>query len=499
MPGRFTSWYPGQLEAHKHMMSWLHGPKRFFCLQTPTGGGKSALGALTAILGDRKAIIATVTKGLQEQLIKDFATLGMRDVRGQANYSCVEDSSVTVDNGPCHRGYDCMYRQRGCHYYDALGLAISSPLVVTNYSYLLAQEQYSETGLGPRDLLICDEAHLIDRVLTSHFGVSISHYELARALCTLPGRFEDMEQWRRWAHAQSRQSRKVKTTTSQQQRRINDLTRKLDQIAKASDDWVWELEHDVIRLGPVWLANYASHLFGDRPKVILMSASLVPKDVQLLGLDPSECEWHQGGNVYPAENAPVYHINTVPISYKSSDDDLRLWTARIDQILDRRADRKGIIFTVSYQRQQFLLEHSRHAGRMITHDRHNTIDKVDEFRRLGPGAVLVSPAVAFGWDFPSQECEYVIIGKVPWPSTQDPISQRRREEDKDWAPLVAMSTVVQCAGRGQRTPTDLCEVLITDDNWRWFWAKYKYLAPSWFHSRVCGSLDTIPQPIGGAI
>ena len=42
--------------------------------------------------------------------------------------------------------------------------------------------------------------------------------------------------------------------------------------------------------------------------------------------------------------------------------------------------------------------------------------------------------------------------------------------------------------------TDKCEVLCVDDNFVWFWGKYKHFAPKWFQERVRGSLTCVPDP-----
>ena len=103
----------------------------------------------------------------------DFARAGLVDVRGQGNYPCkeliaggrfwrsdVDQWKTNCDNGPCHSGYSCELRASGCHYFDAHKKALASRLVVTNYSYWMAVHKYRD-GLGPFDLLVLDEAHLI--------------------------------------------------------------------------------------------------------------------------------------------------------------------------------------------------------------------------------------------------------------------------------------------------------------------------------------------------
>ena len=39
-------------------------------------------------------------------------------------------------------------------------------------------------------------------------------------------------------------------------------------------------------------------------------------------------------------------------------------------------------------------------------------------------------------------------------------------------------------------------LLVVDDSWRWYWPKYKRLAPTWFQERVLGTVKGgVPDPL----
>jgi ATP-dependent DNA helicase DinG len=121
---------------------------------------------------------------------------------------------------------------------------------------------------------------------------------------------------------------------------------------------------------------------------------------------------------------------------------------------------------------------------------------VEKFKAAPAPAVLVSPSVTTGWDFPQEECEYIVVGKVPYPDTRGALIQARMADNRNWAAQLAMETLVQETGRGTRSADDKCQVLVIDDAWRWWWPKYKHFAPAWFQERVSGqSTDLIPQKI----
>jgi Rad3-related DNA helicase len=174
---------------------------------------------------------------------------------------------------------------------------------------------------------------------------------------------------------------------------------------------------------------------------------------------------------------------------------MRQWVARIDQIIDRRLDRKGILFPVSYERRNLFMAHTRHSNLVFSHTPEDVVQVVNRFKTAPAPALLVSPTVTSGWDFPGLECEYIIVGKIPFADTRNPVIKARMEDDPDWPGFDAMQTLIQEAGRGTRSASDKCEVLIIDDNWGWFWKKNSQFAPPWFRSRLLRRTDLVPNPL----
>ena len=118
---------------------------------------------------------------------------------------------------------------------------------------------------------------------------------------------------------------------------------------------------------------------------------------------------------------------------------------------------------------------------------------IARFRSAGPGAVLVSPSVTTGVDFPGRACEFQIILKVPWPDARTPVVAARTVKDKSYPAYVAMQDLVQAVGRGMRSEEDQCETLILDDHVKWFIHQYRHFAPQWFLDAY-RSVLTIPAP-----
>ena len=184
------------------------------------------------------------------------------------------------------------------------------------------------------------------------------------------------------------------------------------------------------------------------------------------------------------------------VDHRATDEMMLTWVRRIDDIIRGRQDKKGLVFTVSYARAKLLKENSRYKDQIFIHDTKNVREVVDKFKAAPAPAVLVSPSVTTGWDFPQEECEYIVVGKVPYPDTRGALIRARMADNKDWAAQLAMETLVQETGRGTRSADDKCQVLVIDDAWRWWWPKYRGFAPKWFQERVSRqSVDLIPQQI----
>lgn len=534
VPG-FPGWYPAQQDAFRGIMDWYYSPSRFLGLSQPTGGGKSCLAVLLAKMSGVRTCILTATKGLQNQLLQDFGSISVL-VKGQNNFRCSLVPTMTAEEGPCHEGLSCSYsRSNGCPYREQLRRALDGQIVITNYAYYLAQTRFS-SGIGEFGLLVCDEGHLAFSALENHLTIFLSRMDiepLGIQFLSLPtsdiyrytGRRKKSDaeqdtisppdlwaQWRSWASCSvpivqgvvdcfGSEVQELHSTNSpvpgalsRAYRTSKSVLAKINSLATASGDWVIQKTHNGYLFTPKWVSEYGDAIFGSVPKVMLMSAILSRKTADSIGVPDGDARaWLDVGSYFPSKNTPIWHVPTTRVSYRTDDYGTTIWQARIDQIIQRRLDRKGIVFTVSYDRARLLLSRSRYKGIMLTHSTGDVALVVNRFKAMKPPVVLVSPTVTTGWDFPG--LDYIVVGKIPYPNTKDLVVQARHAEDKDWSSYLAMDTLVQECGRGTRSVDDRCEVLIVDDNAIWFMYEYAKFAPRWFMERWRGSLPSVPDPL----
>lgn len=509
-PERFGSWRPNQTHA---ITTVTDGQSRFYALVCPTGFGKSILYVAAAVLSGKRTVFLTSSKGLQSQLLRDFADLGMVDIRGRSNYRCLVSTDTSCDQGPCVVGMQCQYKENGqCPYYKALFAAARASLVVTNYSYWMSSNEHAGAPLGQFQMLVCDEGHGLPDIVSDHLTITL-HKSDDLTKSVLPNPVPtNLDGWREWARSTyprvnrelDKLSNEVKSTCADRWVRKTFIRTKmlsdnLRRIASMNDDWVVDVGQFDISFSPIWPAPYMEDILWLKvPKVVMTSATICPKTLGLVGLDSTGNDpnvvYREYPHSFPIHSRHIIHVPTVRMNYRMSDTDVRTWLTRIDQIIAPRHHRKGIVHTVSYQRRDLLLTRSRFAESFVTHKRQDAELQVRKFKASNPPSILVSPSMTTGWDFPYDECRWQIIGKLAYPDTRNKIMYARCNDDQDYGAYIAMQQLVQAAGRSTRAADDWSETFVIDDNIGWFMDRYgKAFAPGWFR-QAYGKSQTLPQP-----
>jgi ATP-dependent DNA helicase DinG len=536
-PPKFTAYRSGQADI---ALNLALSDKRFSRLDAPTGTGKSLIYMSLARLLDARTLVLVGTKGLQTQLLDDFRTLGMRDIRGQSNYRCaaVERGSLldeygmpgaTCDQGPCKVGVYCpLKKDGGCTYYDAQKIAMRSSIVVSNYAYWLSLgRQADPMAIGKFDLLILDECHTAPDWLAEFCSVELNRSEIRTMLdLELPPTDEGVEVWATWARAahetceERYKARREELNTvlgthgkrkmTDELLRMSRLVHELEELSRAhswrssagpvkdvrlpgmTTDWVTQKTDGGIKFSPVWAHAYAEeYLFRKVPRVVLSSATLSPAVGKYLGIPDKDIDHHAVTSGFSPHRRPFTYIPTTRVDRNMVEGQVRQWITRIDNIIEGRLDRKGIIHTISYARVQLLLARSQYAGLMMTHTSHNMRRVVEQFKQAEAPVILLSPSVVEGFDFPYDEARYQIIVKVPFADGRDPVFKARCKSDKHYRAYTAALSLVQMAGRIVRAADDVGETFIIDDHWTWFRRSTPF--PKWFREAWRVS-KVIPPP-----
>jgi len=105
---------------------------------------------------------------------------------------------------------------------------------------------------------------------------------------------------------------------------------------------------------------------------------------------------------------------------------------------------------------------------------------IKQFKAKKPPAILVSPSVTTGYDFPGDDCRVQIIAKLPYPDLfSSKVERARSEEDPKRGIYQMWLTLAQMFKRADRSNNDFQEVFILDNNIEREMAMNADLAPSW--------------------
>ncbi len=553
LPAKFTEFR----QIQRELVDWaLYGPggdglvRRFMCAGVPAGGGKS-LGAhaIGKMLGLKYAVLTATRTLEQQQVDDDFPVV---NVRGRANYECRAVREDGESKWNCEEGqdHDCPYAGKpDCTYTERALEAKSGPGVLTNYAYWMSVRARNQGALqtedNPIELLILDEAHKAMVCLAQFLGVWISSNDLRKYGGEKAKEVTGRSMGREWGYlgeewtdaltatwgaldrarqeiGSSYRSQGEAAARSKEYRRLEKLGGAIGRLVGHVEDdgerdggkwqgdpgfeetegggsrnWIWKETERGWAFECVWPAPYAEkYLWSGVGKVILLSATLRPKAAQLLGIKQEQRYFQEWPRVFPPQNCPVYWVPTGKMGSGSKDKegDWRKAVQRANEIYQVWSPRfKGIVHTPSYKLAEQLQGATEFGRWMMINPRGDSAATAKRFREAKAPAILVSPSYGTGFDFPSEQCEWIHIPKLPFPDRSDPVVVARSETDDQWYDYETAQSFYQRCYRGQRHPTDKCTVIVTDDAVRGF----RYYARQHFprHFKVLDSA-TVPKPKG---
>lgn len=471
----YDDWRPGQRLAIRTALS---NKKPITVIQSPTGSGKSTIGAGIMQMDERRWFILTATKGLEDQYTNVFDFLF--DIRGMGNYECIAarkefsrlfinvKGQINCDDGPCRSDITCSLKDSGCLYFDANREAMATNTGLTNYKYHLAMRKYGR-GLGAVHGLICDEAHALPEELMSANQITVP---LSLVESTVTKRLpKTAKQWAQWAAAQAAQMKGTGDLPFDARARRTRLQDSLAKLTDIDETWAWDVYGGRVIFEPTIPKLLLPTLADKRTcqSMVFLSATVTKATMAVLGIPPRDYTFQVMKSRFDPKRRPVYVVATTRVDHKMSDDQIAYWLHIIDKIIGKRLDRKGIIHSVSYDRAKLLRASLKHNGILLApSSSFELAAAVDRFRRMKPPAVLLSPSVMTGFNFPYHDCEYQILPKVPFPDTRSAIARARIAATPGYRDHLTMQAIEQAVGRGMRADDDMCETFIVDNHAQWF-------------------------------
>lgn len=496
-------------------------PKRFSACGAPPGCGKSLTSHAIGRLSGGKYVVLTATKSLQDQQSDDFVDgKDIVDLRGKANYPCRATHGLARTDWNCEEGSeegDCPFAGKpGCTYFDQVQTARKGRGIVTNYACWIAQRMQSKSALEspgePIRTLICDEAHLAGNQLASMLSTWVSNDDLHK---WTEGFSRELfkrakgEEWGRvdvaWEASlnavllgarQKLEQMEVEQTKSvlardERYRKLTRMIDKLDRVVAHCEDgnWVWRQTRNGVSLECVWPGKYAEkYLWSGVRKIVLLSATLVPKALNLLRLTSNEYYFKEWPRQFPTKLSPVWWIPTSRMKHGTS----MMECIKVgDRIFATYGQHKGLVHSQSYARAEQLQAACDWGRHMYLNRRGESTDMLDRFMAARTG-VLVGPSYTTGTDLPDEHCRWIWIPKLPFPDKSDPLVIARGQDDKEYYAYETMQSLVQACGRGSRHEKDWCLTLVTDDNIGNFRNYARRFAPKWWRVEQWQNTNEMP-------
>lgn len=321
LPTWATEIRPHQVKALQEVLNVYSSGHSIAVLDAPTGAGKTLIGELVRQSLNARAVYICSSISLQEQFSHDFPSAAV--LKGRSNYATADSPSRFPDlnAGDCQKqrsdlpacfdcdpeyiNYDVPHCQwchpvKDCPYEMAKAKAIRSSLVCTNTAYFLHEANYVGNLPLARQLIIVDEADLLEDNLLSFVEVHIGKRKAEELGITAPVKKTVEAAWIEWAlyaeqHLKDvRNSGRYDGNTISAIRERRNLDNLIGNIRRLNDPenglvsggWVYTgYDKGDIAFKPVQVNHLAhQYLWKHSPKWLLMSATTISFDVMMNSL-----------------------------------------------------------------------------------------------------------------------------------------------------------------------------------------------------------------------
>ena len=523
-----------QVDAiNRALKAFIDDDKRFVIVEAGTGVGKSAIGLTVARYLNRNLLVnandsisagsyfLTTQKILQEQYENDFGgTNGpMCSLYSASNYRCgyhqKNDCKTSQQMLRTEKKGSAFFKQcmTSCAYKNKKKKFIESPESITNFPYFITESTFSGK-ITPRKILVIDEAHNAESVLSNFVEVSVSQYFCDKLIkCDWPTKITPVN-FVKWikntyfptlqlklSHFESQLEKmglKSKLTElrslSMKYEMLSGHAKKLEKFLKDydSENWVMEVQETEKRgykkvvYRAIDVSKFAEeYLFRMGYKVLLMSATILDSDSfsKSLGIPTEECEVIKMPSPFPVENRPIFQSTVGSMASSQIEYSLPKLKAAVEAILEEHEGQKGIIHCHTYKIARYLKSNIK-SKRLLTHNSDNRDIILEKHIRSKNDSVLLSPSMTEGVDLKGDLSKFQIICKVPYPYLGDPIVKKRMHKNKGWYPLQTAKSIVQSCGRSVRNEKDQAVTYILDSDWHNFYKRNKSIFPQDFKNAI---------------
>lgn len=440
-----------------------------FVLNCPTAFGKTAIAA-TLMNAFHSVSYITPTNQLVEQFLQEFPDV--RTLSRLDSYYCEEwDRSCSKTRGMCRSfcpGGVCPAAG------DLAQAKYRKGPGAYNYHIFLAY------GLH-RDVLVVDEAHNLISFLEDRFSLIIWQHDYK-----YPSTAHTNEQIANWISTlppNKKRHKKIlalqEAVTSERPEYVAQRAR-LEFAGKGTQRGEPEMR-DCIQLLPVDISDRSVVMWPiDGKKIVLLSATIGPKDVERLGLEGRKrIQYIDCPSPIPPGNRPIITESLVSVNRDNIVEASHTIARRIEELASFHPE-KGVVHA-TYQMSSLLRNHLQ-GDRYLFHDRENKAEVYRAFREsdISDGRILVACGMYEGIDLPDDLGRWQVITKCPFASLGNPAVAYQLKNDPEFYSWQTVRTMIQACGRICRTPTDFGVTIILDASFRNLLERKGYMFPTWF-------------------
>ena len=493
---------------------------KFFLLDLPVGVGKSHLSIMISdwykknINKTAKVDIITATKILQDQYSESYGSLN--NLKGNDNYTCSEFSCSCKFGKPLAKlsKKKCDF----CPYDISRNNYINGGLSLTNFHLYSIFSLFGDKMPEKReaDVLILDEAHLFDDIMSDFFNFRVNERFIKRF--KLPNektilsdlkKVNDLNSYVDFLYdlneylveAIDQLSMEIGLDDKLKNKKIIDRSSKLSKVLKKENNvtksmsvlfdisneqskldlilkeyklndsnWIFDKtkvfkdKEDSYSISAIWSYDFLDkYIFSKYERVFLMSGTILDKNMfcQLNGLDVTKSSYYRIRSPFDVNNRKVYYLPVGKMSYKQKEETFKKYIPYIKKILKKYWNQKGIIHTNSFELANRIKE-SINDPRLVFHDSSNKDEVLNEHKKSDKPTVIVSPSMDTGVSFDGDYARFQIIAKIPYPSLASKKNKMRQKSNQEWYSYKTCASLQQASGRIVRSKDDKGDTIIMD-------------------------------------
>ena len=187
------------------------------------------------------------------------------------------------------------------------------------------------------------------------------------------------------------------------------------------------------------------------------------------------------------EQSPVFFFNRFKMTFRERENSFIHLKSVIYSICKTKfKNQKGMVQTGSYEFAKRLYNDAPPdiKSRMLVYNGSREKMTVVKLHQLSEDTILVGPTLNTGIDLPGDDCRFIIILKVPYPSLMDKLVNERNKLYPLWYNSHTSNEIIQGIGRGVRFNNDWCVTYILDASFNQLYNSTKNQYPKELQDRI---------------